>query len=346
MSDFIVFPKPAADFHVHVRDGDMMRTVVPTIKQGGVSLAYIMPNLIPPVTTVLAAQEYRARLESVDSSVTFATTLYLSPEVTPDTIQQAKKAGISGVKVYPAGVTTNSDHGVSSYASFYPTFAAMEEADMVLNLHGECPSSDHINVLNAEEEFLPTLKDLHFRFPKLRIVLEHCTSAAAIAAVRECGPTVAATITAHHLFLTIDEVTGNSYNFCKPVAKFPSDRKALLEAATSGESKFFFGSDSAPHPIANKQKGQGAAAGVFTQSHSLAYVAEAFDLAGKLDKLQDFVSNFGREFYKITEDQPTFQVTLVKEDNIIPNTVTNGDIVVVPFKAGEKLHWKVIVKDL
>ncbi|KAK7203669.1 hypothetical protein BZA70DRAFT_312313 [Myxozyma melibiosi] len=340
MTTSITLPRPAADFHVHVRDGEMMKLVVPTIKQGGVSVAYIMPNLVPPLTAVEDVLAYKSRLEAVDDSITYVMSLYLSPAITPDVIHQAKKAGITGVKCYPAGVTTNSDHGVASYAPFYPTFAAMEEEDMILNLHGECPSSGHIHVLNAEQEFLPTLKDLHARFPKLRIVLEHCTSAAAVQAVKECGPTVSATITAHHLFLIIDNWAGNAYNFCKPVAKLPADREALLEAATSGNPKFFFGSDSAPHPMSAKEKGKGASAGVFTQTHAVAYVAEAFDRLGKIDKLEDFVCNFGREFYKVEEKKAGWKVVVEKTEDEVMMALGEGSSAVVPFKAGEKLAWK------
>ncbi|KAK9446915.1 uncharacterized protein V1518DRAFT_407465 [Limtongia smithiae] len=342
----IKLSRPVADFHVHVRDGKMMELVVPTIKQGGVSVAYIMPNLVPPVTSVSDAVAYRSRLQAVDSSITYLMTLYLSPKITPEVIHEAKKAGITGVKCYPAGVTTNSDYGVASYVPYYPTFAAMEEEDMVLNLHGECPSIGHIHVLNAEEEFLPTLKDLHTRFPKLRIVLEHCTSAAAVQAVLECGPTVSATITAHHLFLTIDNWAGNSFNFCKPVAKFPDDRAALIKAATSGNPKFFFGSDSAPHPIVNKEKGKGASAGVFTQTLAAAYVAQVFDSVGAIDKVEGFLCEFGRDFYKIEEMAPSFSVTLTKTDTVVPNLLGEGPGAVVPFMAGETLGWTVKTEDL
>ncbi|KAK9469066.1 hypothetical protein V1512DRAFT_234320 [Lipomyces arxii] len=337
----IKFLKPAADFHVHVRDGEMMKLVVPTIRQGGVSVAYIMPNLVPPLTAVKDVLAYKSRLEEVDSEVTYVMTLYLSTAITPEVIHEAAKAGITGVKCYPAGVTTNSDYGVNSYVPYYPTFAAMEEENMVLNLHGECPSAGHIHVLNAEQEFLPTLKDLHTRFPKLRIVLEHCTSAAAVAAVKECGPTVAATITAHHLSLIIDNWAGNAHNYCKPVAKLPSDRDALVEAATSGSPKFFFGSDSAPHPVVNKEKAKGYSAGVFTQPNVVAYVADVFAKTGKLDKLEDFVCNFGRNFYNIAEKPTDWTIALKNENVIVDPLLGTGPGAVVPFMAGEPLDWKV-----
>ena len=175
-------------------------------------------------------------------------TLYLHPSITPDTIADAAESGIAGVKAYPAGVTTNSQAGVLDWQQFYPVFEAMQTHDLVLNLHGEVPGTalvvgeDDISVLNAEALFMPTLHKIHKDFPKLRIVLEHCTSRDALEAVRSCGPTVGATITAHHLWMTVDDWCGDVFNFCKPVAKTKVDRIALLRAAVDGgNGKFFFG---------------------------------------------------------------------------------------------------------
>lgn len=286
--------------------------------------------------------------------------LYLHSDITPDTIRDAKRAGITGVKSYPAGVTTNSSSGVVDYESFYPVFATMEEVDMVLNLHGEVPSTpgSDITVLNAEQAFLPTLLDLHKRFPKLRIILEHCTTAAAIQAVQSCGPNVAATITAHHLYLTIDSWAGDPYNFCKPVAKLPSDRLAVLRAAASGERKFFFGSDSAPHPKGAKLCGEDGlgkiSAGVFTQPYCVPLVLEAFERAveaGMLaegdvteEKLVAFLGANGRAFYKV-EDHRQERVRLQREQyGIMPYTQSfkfHDRIEVVNFMRGGALNWKV-----
>lgn len=331
------------DYHVHLRDGMMKETVTPLVKAGGAGIVYVMPNLIPPLTDVDRVLEYKKSLEILSPDTTFLMSLYLSPQITPEVIKEAKARGVTGVKCYPAGVTTNSDHGVSSYEPFYPTFAEMEKQNMVLNLHGECPSGHSTTVLNAEEQFLPMLKNLHEKFPKLRIILEHCTSKAAVETVKSCGPTVAATITAHHLYLTIDQWAGNSFNFCKPVAKHPEDRDALIEAATSGNSKFFFGSDSAPHPFSAKNKAKGYAAGVFTQSHAIPYVADVFEKAGALDKLKDFVTTFGYEFYGKPELKTKETVTLVKQDNVVPDSfgANKDETYVVPFLAGENLGWKV-----
>lgn len=310
------------------------------------------PNLVPPITTVDQALAYHSRLSALDSSVSYLMTLYLSPAVTPAVISAAAATGkIIGVKSYPKGLTTNSEAGVVSYEQYYPVFAAMEEHDMVLNLHGESPSSETTTILNAEESFLPTLLDLHRRFPGLRIVLEHCTTAAAVEAVKKCGETVAATITAHHLYLTIDQWADNPHCFCKPVAKLPSDRAALVDAATSGNPKFFLGTDSAPHPKSAKvgTKNGRTAAGVFTQPYAVQYVASAFDKVGRLDALEGFVCIFGRAFYKIKEkglegDRSNgARIVLKREPDVVVAEIGEEDGVVVPFNAGERvwsLEWK------
>jgi len=332
--------------HVHLRDGTMMQTVVPAIRQGGISLIYVMPNLLPPITTVEAALAYHSSLISLSPSTTFLMSLYLSPNITPAVIAQAAKKGIiHGVKSYPKGLTTNSEAGVVSYEDYYPVFSAMEEHGLVLNLHGESPSSPTTTILNAEETFLPTLVDLHSLFPRLRIVLEHCTTAAAVETVKALGPTVAATITAHHLYLTIDQWSDSPHCYCKPVAKLPSDRAALIEAATSGDPRFFLGTDSAPHPKHAKQ-GAKVAAGVFTQPYAVPLVTEVFANEGKLDKLQGFVCDYGRRFYQTRERNLERdhgeKIVLKKGVARVQREVVNGDVVVVPFRAGEVtwgLEW-------
>ena len=204
-------------------------------------------------------------------------TLYLHPSITPNTIAEAARAGITGVKAYPAGVTTNSQAGVLDWEQFYPVFQAMSDHGLVLNLHGEVPASmpddasEEVSIMTAEPLFLPTLVKLHKDFPQMKIVLEHCTTRQALETVMACGPTVAATITAHHLWITVDDVCGNAFNFCKPVAKTTVDRVALLRAVVSGNSKFFFGSDSAPHTLDAKKSGKNAPAGCFTQGMLLGH---------------------------------------------------------------------------
>lgn len=336
MSELII--SAVADFHSHLRQGALMENVVPTIRQGGANLAYVMPNLVPPITSVAQALEYRSQLQKLEPNVTFLMTLYLSPEVTPDTIHQAAKAGIIGVKSYPKGVTTNSDHGTTSYEEYYPVFEAMQECGMVLNLHGEVPctaANPDTTVLSAELEFLPTLVDLNRRFPQLKIVLEHCTTSQAIATVKKCNENVAGSITAHHLFLTVNDWPSNPFSYCKPVAKLPADRNSLVHAATSGSPKFFLGSDSAPHVRSAKHSRQ-VAAGVFTQSELIKYVAHIFKEHKSLDQLEKFTSLNGRAFYRIPDDRlekiRLFQVS----GKVVPDSIL-GDV--VPFLAGDEIDW-------
>jgi dihydroorotase len=391
--DLIELPA-TADCHVHLRDGKMMETVVPTIRSGGTNTVYVMPNLVPPITTVGRAIDYKAQLQALEPKVNFLMSLYLHPDITPETIIEAKQAGISGVKSYPAGVTTNSAAGVVDYAQFYPIFAEMERQDLVLNLHGECPSQRGINVLNAEEKFLPELHsefsqcdrlharfeggidvliqlclELHSKFPKLRIVLEHCTTKAAIDAVKQCGSNVVATITgkrslelespyadspaAHHLFLTIDDVVGDNHSFCKPVAKTDLDREALLQTAVSGDPKFFLGTDSAPHPKSSKVGDfSKAAAGVFTQPYATQIVIDALETAIEqktlkpedvtVSRLENFLSGFGRAFYR-AEDPLRERIVLKRGQATVLDILKNEELEVVPFRRGKEtwsLEWK------
>ncbi|GMM29925.1 dihydroorotase [Martiniozyma asiatica (nom. inval.)] len=355
-----------ADYHVHLRQSTMMKFVTPAVRQGGITTAYIMPNLTPPVTTISQIKEYKSQLQALAPKTTFLMTFYLSRDLTPELVEKAAKEGLlAGIKCYPAGVTTNSSAGVdpNDFTQFYPIFEVMQKHNLILNLHGEKPSvhanhtneenCEDIHVLNAESKFLPALAKLHNDFPQLKIVLEHCTTKAAIDAVAELNahlkegeiPKVVASITAHHLFLTIDDWAGAPVNFCKPVAKLPSDRRSLLAAATSGKPYYFFGSDSAPHDVTKKSVFKGVCAGVYTQPYALSYLAEAFEKVDKLDKLKDFVSTFGHNFYAMNEDKLVCkdQVQLVRRDITVPEMCTweEEGINVVPFLAGEKLHWDV-----
>ena len=315
-------------------------------------MVYVMPNLTPPITTVQQAISYRARLQAIEPKVTFLMSLYLHSETSPKTIKDAKAAGITGVKSYPAGVTTNSDSGVVNYEDFYPVFAEMEKEGLILNLHGECPSSGEVSMMNAEQSFLPTLMELHHRFPNLRIVLEHCTTAEAIERVKACGPTVAGTITPHHLFLTIEDVLTDPFCFCKPVAKFKKDRTALLKAVVSNDPKFFLGSDSAPHPAIAKRGGPDGksktAAGVFTQPYVTQLVFDALDEAvgrGEIRResitaeiLSSFLGEFGRQFYRVKGGDE--RVSVRRESEMICNHISSSAMEIVPFRRGLKT-WTV-----
>ncbi|GMF42267.1 unnamed protein product [[Candida] boidinii] len=287
-------------------------------------------------------------------------TFYLSKELTPELVEKAaQEKAIRGIKCYPAGVTTNSTAGVdpNDFSAFYPIFEVMQKYGLVLNLHGEKPSiqstseEEEIHVLNAEPKFLPALFKLHTDFPKLKIVLEHCTTKAAVDAIAKINEDikegqevmVAATITAHHLSLTIDDWAGNPINFCKPVAKLPVDKRALVEAATSGKPYYFFGSDSAPHELSKKSTHIGVCAGVYTQPYAISYVAEVFDKVNKLDKLKGFVSDFGNKFYNTQESdlKSTDKAFLVKTEEAIPDVCVSNGIKVAPFMPGTKLSWSV-----
>ncbi|KAI0541261.1 dihydroorotase [Xylaria digitata] len=328
---------PTADMHVHLRQDQVMDLVVPSIRRGGVDTVFVMPNLQPPVTSVAAALEYKSCLQAIEPQVNYLMSLYLHPSVTPDVIAEAANAGIAGVKLYPQGVTTNSESGVAGdfVETYAPTFAAMEQYDIVLNLHGEVPGTVPQGNVSLEELFLPTLKRLNEKFPKLRIVLEHCSTVAAIDAVRSCSPTVAGTITAHHLYLTGDVSEVDPHAFCKPIPKTLSDRDALLKAVCSGDPKFFFGSDSAPHPLVTKQ-GSPVPAGVFTQPYATQLVLLALEEAtekGIIDEkdvtqenIEGFLSLFGRRFYKLEEPSPTGSRIVVKRTGeTIPASIRSAD---------------------
>lgn len=279
--------------------------------------------------------------------------LFLHPSITPSTVKAAKGAGITGVKSYPASVTSFSASGVVDYQSFYPVFAAMEAEEMILDLHGESPPAEDVTVLNAEEKFLSTLGDLHRRFPNLRIVLEHCTTAAVIEAVKSCGPTVAATITPHHLFLVVDDVVGDPINFCKPVAKLPADRLALIRAVVSGGPKFFLGTDSAPHALDAKSVGAGdvlgkCAAGIWTQPYATQLVLEALEDAVEEVSLHEkdvdeevlrrFLGESGRKFYREEMSKERIRIVAGKE-RVLERLKFGADSnVVVPFRCGQPVY--------
>ena len=365
-SDRLAVQAPA-DWHVHLRQGQMSELIAPHVKKGGMQLAYVMPNLSPPLTNAEQASQYVKDLEALAPGTKFFGTMYLSPALTPDEIRKAAAAGIRGVKSYPRGVTTNSDGGIEDYEVYYPVFEAMEEAGMVLNLHGEVPSDANqgICVLNAEARFLSHLEKIHARFPRLRVVLEHATTRAAVDCVRRLGDTVGCTITPHHLALIVDDWAGRPVNFCKPVAKTPDDRAALQEVVREGHPRFFLGSDSAPHPLASKYPSPasvgstkdfvascGCAAGIYTSAVLLPLCATILESFGALDKLEAYVSTNGRAFYG--EPAPAgAEVVLRRTSASIPAAYvhpahefkSDGDaskLQVVPFWAGRELTWEIV----
>jgi len=341
MRDSITLTRPD-DWHVHVRDGDALKTVVPhTAAQ--FARAIIMPNLRPPVTTAAQAKLYRERiLAAVPKGASFEPlmTLYLTDNLPPDEIKRAKDAGVVAVKLYPAGATTNSDAGVTDIRKTYKTLEAMQREGMLLLVHGEVTSPD-IDIFDREavfidEQLIPLRRD----FPELKIVMEHITTKEAAQYVAGGDAHLAATITAHHLLFNRNAIfTGGirPHYYCLPVLKREVHRIALVDAATSGNAKFFAGTDSAPHPAQLKEHALGCA-GCYTAHAAMEMYAEAFDRAGALSKLEAFTSFNGADFYGLPRNTGT--VTLMRKPWPVPDAYAFGDAQLKPLMAGETLQWK------
>ena len=241
MTDFLTLPI-FDDLHVHLREGDMAKEVLKQTKLGGVGRVMAMPNLGSPLTTADKASNYIDFVNSQDHGLDILFSLYLGHDTTPDEIDKAKLLGIKNIKMYPAGVTTNSNFGVNNIKTFYPVLEVMQQNNFIFNIHGEVPSNfgRNICIMNAEAKFLPILSEIQKNFPKLKLVLEHVTSLEAVEYVKnDTSENLATTITAHHLDLTVDDWAGKIHNYCKPVAKYPVDCKALQDAVKSGNPKFF-----------------------------------------------------------------------------------------------------------
>jgi len=332
------------DWHLHVRDGEALLTVVPhTAAQFG--RAIIMPNLRPPVTTAAQALAYRQRiLAAVPDGVAFEPlmTLYLTDNLPPDEIARAREAGVVAAKLYPAGATTNSDAGVTELRKTYATLEAMQKAGMPLLVHGEVTSPD-IDLFDREAVFIEQqLMPLRRDFPELKIVFEHITTREAAQYVREAGPFTAATLTAHHLLYNRNAIfTGGirPHYYCLPVLKREEHRRALVAAATSGSDRFFLGTDSAPHPAHLKEHASGCA-GCYTAHAAMELYAEAFDAAGALDQLEGFASFHGPAFYGLPRNRGT--LTLVRERWTPPDSFAFGAGELKPLRAGEALAWRCI----
>ena len=332
------------DWHLHVRDGDALNTVVPhTAAQFG--RAIIMPNLRPPVTTAAQALAYKARIQAaVPKGMTFEPlmTLYLTDNLPADEIKRAKDAGVVAAKLYPAGATTNSDAGVTDLRKTYKTLEAMQKAGMLLLVHGEVTSSD-IDLFDREAVFIDTqLIPLRRDFPELKIVFEHITTSDAAQYVRDADKFTAATITAHHLLYNRNAIfTGGirPHYYCLPVLKRETHRLALVAAATIGSNKFFLGTDSAPHPAHLKEHATGCA-GCYTAHAAIEMYAEAFDTASALDKLEAFASFNGADFYGLPRNQGT--ITLKKESWTPPESFAFGEAELKPLRSGEALPWRMV----
>ena len=332
------------DWHVHVRDGDALQTVVPhTAAQFG--RAIIMPNLRPPVTTAAQALAYKSRIQAaVPPGVAFEPlmVLYLTDNLPPDEIKRAKDAGVVAVKFYPAGATTNSDAGVTDLRKTYKTLEAMQREGLLLLVHGEVTSPD-IDLFDREAVFIDTqLIPLRRDFPELKIVLEHITTKEAAHYVRDADRFLAATITAHHLLYNRNAIfTGGirPHYYCLPVLKRETHRLALVEAATSSQPRFFLGTDSAPHPAHLKEHASGCA-GCYTAHAAMELYAEAFDAAGALDQLEAFASFHGADFYGLPRNQGT--VTLKRESWTPPESFAFGEALLKPLRSGEALAWRLV----
>jgi len=334
-----------SDFHVHLRQGDMLRLVAP-LSAAHFGTVLVMPNTTPPVLTGEDALSYRVEiLRAVEghpggSQFDPRMTIKLIQTTTPETIAQAARVGVIAAKLYPVGVTTNSNDGVTDILELAPVFAAMEEAGMVLCLHAEEPG---VFVLDREEAFLDRwLQWLTTNWPLLHIVVEHLTTSAGVAYVASAGPYVAATITAHHLALTLDDVIGGElhpHHFCKPVAKRARDREMLIGAATRGPGrKFFLGTDSAPHSR-NKKECASGCAGVFTAPIAIPLLAEIFEKVGQLGALSAFVSA-GDAFYGVHKPALLRPLIVEKCDWRVPESYGPYGPV-IPLMAGKTLSWKV-----
>ena len=342
------------DWHLHVRDGEVLPHVLAhTAKQFG--RAIIMPNLKPPVTTVQSAQAYQARienaLESIQSQIPGTSfkplmTLYLTDNTPASEIELAAQAGIVGLKLYPAGATTNSDAGVTDIKKCRAAIEAMERLGMPLLVHGEVTNPE-IDLFDREAVFIDrVLIPLRKEHPGLKVIFEHITTQQAAQYVRDADirreGRIGATITAHHLLFNRNAIFQGGirpHYYCLPVLKREEHREALIKAATSDSDRFFLGTDSAPHPQHLKEHACGCA-GCYTASHALELYAQAFENAGRLDQLEAFASLRGPDFYGLPRN--TDHITLVKKDQQVPLHYPLGSDLVIPLNAGENLSWSFV----
>lgn len=330
------------DWHLHLRDGADMQAVLPdTARRFG--RAIIMPNLRPPVTTTELALAYRQRiLAALPAGSDFEPlmTLYLTDNTAPEEIARARASGVvHGVKLYPAGATTNSDSGVTDIAKCHAALEAMQEHDLPLLVHGE-DTHPLVDVFDREQVFIgKVLVPLLDRYPRLRVVFEHITTRQAVEFVKAAPPTVAATITAHHLLYSRNAMFSGGmrpHMFCLPVLKREEHRWALVGAATSGNPKFFLGTDSAPHARHAKESACGCA-GIYTAHAALELYAEVFEAAKALDRLEAFASFYGADFYRLPRNGGN--VTLFRKSWEAPAELPFGSGTLVPLRAGEKIGW-------
>jgi dihydroorotase len=340
--DTITLRRPD-DWHVHLRDGAMLAAVVPfTARQ--FARAIVMPNLVPPVTDVAAARAYRERIFAAlppDADFTPLMTCYLTDATDPKEVARGFEEGaFAAVKLYPAHATTNSASGVTDYARIIPVLERMAGLGMPLLVHGEVTDPE-VDVFDREAAFIDRVLDpLRRRLPELRIVLEHITTTEAVAYVETSGTNLAATITAHHLVINRNAIFAGGIRphlYCLPIAKREKHRQALRRAATSGNPRFFLGTDSAPHGVAAKETACGCA-GIFTAPCALETYTEVFEEEAALDRLEAFAALNGPAFYGLPPNEA--RITLRRESFAVPERFGEGKNGLVPFRAGKTLHWR------
>lgn len=333
------------DWHIHLRDGALLaRTVADASRT--FARAIIMPNLVPPVRNAAEAQQYRQRILDArpgQSSFQPLMVLYLTDQTSAADIHNAANSGfVHAAKLYPAGATTNSDSGVTALEAIYPALEAMSDVGMPLLVHGEVTHAD-VDIFDREKRFIDDqLVGLVNRFPHLKVVFEHITTADAAQFVREASDQIAATITAHHLLYNRNHMLAGGIRphfYCLPILKRNTHQEALLDAATSGSAKFFLGTDSAPHAQNAKEISCGCA-GCYTAYAAIELYAEAFEQRNALDKLEGFASHFGADFYQLPRNQDT--ITLVREPWTAPSSLTFGEQQLIPLRAGETLNWRIL----
>ncbi|CAN5284317.1 dihydroorotase [soil metagenome] len=330
------------DLHLHLRDGALLEAVLPFTARR-FARAIVMPNLDPPVTTVTQAGAYRDRILAAlppGADLEPLMTLYLTDTTSPATIRRARESGIvHGVKLYPAGATTHSERGVTRIEKVFDALGALEEHDLPLLVHGEVADPD-VDIFDREARFVDAiLAPLTQRFPALRIVLEHVSTRTGVDFVKSARERIAATVTPQHLLYDRNAIFDGGlrpHHFCLPVLKRASDRQALLDAVAAGHPRFFLGTDSAPHPRAAKEAACGCA-GVFSAPAALELYAEAFEAAGALERLDDFASRFGAEFYRLPRNRGI--VTLVRSEWRPPAHYVVGCGELVPIRASEPVSW-------
>ena len=330
------------DWHIHLRDGAALaRTANDAAKQFG--RVIVMPNLVPPVTNAAEAEIYRNRITAaVDKNLSLdpLMVLYLTDLTSPADIEAAAASGlVHAAKLYPAGATTNSDSGVTDVKKIYPALEAMQKTGLVLAIHGEVTHSD-IDIFDREARFIDSiLKQIVSDFPELRIVFEHITTQQAVEFVEASSDNIVATITAHHLLYNRNDLLAGGirpHYYCLPILKRQRHQQALLEAATSGNPKFFLGTDSAPHTKETKESACGCA-GIYSSHGGIEFYAEIFDKAEALDKLEAFASFNGPDFYGLTRNQD--KITLSRKQSVIADVIPFGNEECVPLRAGGNLKW-------